>query len=153
GGPAIGAAGSQTYPFAASNGLISFVAWTDTREATSENAVYGTRIDGDGNVLDPFGVRLGNRHLDGGMWNGDSVVVAIGTTFVFLTPNLAITTRTLDLPSAYRFAAAGAGADARALFLSGSDAAIVGGRGDVLAQAKTSPWYGRIACAAGEGFL
>jgi hypothetical protein len=47
-------------PAIAGDGVQSFVVWNDERDRTT-NAVYGARLDANGNLLDPIGVRLLDR--------------------------------------------------------------------------------------------
>ena len=54
------AASSQSEPAVTSNGTDSLVVWADLRNDSFEaRDVYGARVDGDGNVLDPAGIHLG----------------------------------------------------------------------------------------------
>jgi hypothetical protein len=154
-GELAGAAGDQTNPRIATNGSISLLAWDDTRENAS-NVVYGTRLDADGNALDPLGVRLGAGRLKGVLWNGDAFVVVIDTTLVLVTPDLAITNRQLTLPTGnWFYATAGSGASGRLLFLSGTgDIAIVDGRGNLIVTKKIeNSFFGVTACATDDRFL
>lgn len=154
-GELAGAAGEQTNPRLASNGNISLLAWDDTRENAS-NIVYGTRLDADGNALDPLGVRLGAGHLKGVMWNGEAFVVIIDTTFVFVRPDLGITTLQPTLPTGnWFFAAAGSGSSGRVLFLSGTgEIAILDGRGNLIVHKKIENSFPTIAaCATENRFL
>src|SRR4051812_17794190 len=53
------APGSQTLPAVASNGREYLVAWTHSRsEAGLASDIIGTRIDGNGRVLDVTGLRI-----------------------------------------------------------------------------------------------
>ena len=54
--PIVIANGAQWRPSAASNGTDYFVVWEDHRDGGS--AIYGTRVEADGYVLDPAGVLL-----------------------------------------------------------------------------------------------
>src|SRR5205809_7305583 len=128
----IPAAGSQSNPRIATNGDVALVAWVDTREGVP--AIYGARLDAAGNVLDPFGVRLSNGStLSAVAWSSESFVLLGGTSFTFVSPDLAtITTRQLPIPSPSTFKAVTTGADPRFLFFEeGGRAAVIDARGDV----------------------
>ncbi len=51
------AIGDQTSPHLATNDTISFVVWYDRRSGTTYD-IYGSRIDGSGNILDPAGILI-----------------------------------------------------------------------------------------------
>jgi hypothetical protein len=159
GGVLTRAAGFQTTPRLATNGEMTFVAWDDQREGGY--AVYGTRLDAEGNVLDPAGVRIGNYLVRAVAWNGESFVVVMENQIAFVSPDLTITTRSLGLPSTYRFAAATSvsGPDVRFLFVSAPGdqpavAAIFDGRGELIATKTIGSGTGFwIAGGTNDGFL
>ena len=166
-GPVTAAPSQQQYARAASNGEVALVVWTDTRKGRP--MLYGTRVDAGGNVLDPFGVALGEIPFAvtayGVAWNGDNFVVVLGSTLIFVTPEMTIAGRkTLGLPSTYQLAATTTGPDLRFLFLEPNRAtgngAVVDGEGRVVANKAlwtntVSTYIGVISLAAGNdsGFL
>src|SRR5215218_1394339 len=67
------AAESQVKPRLATNGDIALVAWADRRNGNW--AIYASRVDTAGNILDPLGVRItGGYELYAVVWNGESFV-------------------------------------------------------------------------------
>ena len=153
-----GAAGRQFDPRVATNGDIALVVWADMREGNW--AIYGSRVDPGGNVLDPLGVRIVDGfYLDAVAWNGESFVVVVLTTVAFVSPDLTtITIRQLDLPrNTYRFVAMTTGTDVRFLFMafSSGNAAIVNSHGDVIDRTViwTVPGFGWVGGANETSFL
>ncbi|MBN1695018.1 T9SS type A sorting domain-containing protein [candidate division WOR-3 bacterium] len=51
------AAGDQSYPAIATDDTTAFVVWSDRRSGTAYD-IYGSRIDEDGNILDPAGILI-----------------------------------------------------------------------------------------------
>ena len=153
------AAGTQYFPKVATNGDISVVAWEDDRQG--RNTVYAARVDGNGNVLDPFGVRIGDAFQEVGalVWNGTAFVAILGHTFVFITPDMSVTSKTSNTLNDYELAAVTTGSDPRFLFVkrdSAGSAAIVDGDGNVLSQKPTSPGNWLVSWVGGgshDGFL
>ena len=144
----IPAAGSQSNPRIATNGDLALVAWVDTREGVP--AIYGARLDAAGNVLDPFGVRLSNGStLSAVAWSGESFVLLAGTSFTFVSPDLAtITTRQLPIPAPSTFKAMTTGADPRFLFFEeGGRAAVIDARGDVVVEEQLEAANGGLVIA------
>jgi hypothetical protein len=75
------APGVQSLPAVATNGKDFFVSWTDER--FGDRDIFGTRVDGEGRVLDPGGIAVyPTRYRDqvsDVVWNGSSYIVAFAT--------------------------------------------------------------------------
>lgn len=74
------AARDQRYPAVAASGREFLVVWEDYRENLSGSAldIYGSRVDGDGKVSDPNGIKL-NWHS---LLNGRPVLASNGTNYL-----------------------------------------------------------------------
>jgi len=159
-----GAAQSQMAPFVATNGEIGFVAWVDQRDGAY--ATYAARIDAGGNVLDPLGVRIATNAAPNAVaWNGESFVVVLGQTLVFVAPDMTVTaTKTVSLGPLTSFAATTSGPDPRFLYIqsnfgSGITTLVVDAHGNADGQphalANPAGWFNGVAVAGGSdgGFL
>ena len=69
-----GAPGNQSDAMIASNGDQFLAVWPDGRDRHAQVS-YAARIDADGTLLDPTGIRIPMPNLFGVLWTGDSYVV------------------------------------------------------------------------------
>jgi hypothetical protein len=157
------AAGVQSHARVGTNGDIALIAWQDLRQ--SPPAIYASRLDANGNPLDPLGVRIGDSVAGGGpdavIWNGEWFIVVAGQTLIFVAPDMTVRDRkSLPLDSTFNFAAATTGPDVRLLFLlstrDAGSAAVVDSRGAIASSTKvwtntTSARMGVQIGAAGNG--
>ncbi len=71
------AAGEQASPRIATDGTTAFVVWSDRRNGTSYD-IYGSRVDEDGNLLDPAAIFIGH----GGSFDAYPNVAFDGTNYL-----------------------------------------------------------------------
>src|SRR5258707_6307113 len=122
------AAGNQQTLAVASNGQIAFAVWFDQRRGATD--LYGSRIDAGGVPLDPLGILIATGATGGDVfWNGTAFVViaerGIETTFSFVTPEGAITSRKSKQIVNQLTATMGTGSDTRILFVGDGVAMIL----------------------------
>jgi hypothetical protein len=135
---------AQSYPVVASNGSMSFVAWSDMR--SSSRFALGTRLAPDGTPLDPRGITIPEIGLPETVtWTGDAFAVIgktiTGRAVVFVGPDASVSAPlALDLPAQYWFAAvSSSGQNARLLYLRSDANATLNGqilspRGELLVK-------------------
>jgi hypothetical protein len=122
----------QHAPKVATNGDIALAAWQDGRD----QAIFAARVDAAGRILDPAGVEIlnGGPFLQAVIWNGESFIIVMGRTLAFVTPDMHVTLRQVDLDGQYVFVAATTGSDVRLLYrgIDGKRGAILDRNGRVL---------------------
>lgn len=139
-------------PLMATNGRdVALVVWQDMREGSP--AIYATRLNVAGQVLDPFAVRVGSGSpLSTVVWNGGSFAVIAGTTLALVAPDRPlVVTKSLDLPPNSRFIAATKGLDPRFLFFEPQGtAAIMDSQGNRIAEIQLDAARGGLVLAGGN---
>jgi hypothetical protein len=153
--PVITAATFDQYaPQIATNGDISLAVWSDYRDGVFVRTEV-SRIAADGAPLDPFGIEIASTSdFKAVVWNGSAFVVVFSKSFVFVTPNLTITTKSiLRMPEGATFAAVTPGADPRFLFLKAGSALVVDGAANIVSTVPAD-WGDKFVAGASEsGFL
>jgi len=123
------AAADQHVRGVASSDQIALAIWDDGRSGVGN--LYATRIDANGNVLDPSGILIPQAAgARGVIWNGNAFVI-ISSDLIFVAPDGTILKRK-PLSTTQFMARSGSGAGVRMLFVSGTHGIILDGNGDVV---------------------
>jgi hypothetical protein len=148
------AAGDQVLPQLAWNGTIGLAAWTDSRDP--ENPLgngFATRLDADGNALDPLGINLGDGYPRAVAWDGGEFVVIEDDAFVFVSAEGAVLGRkAIDRQPVPRFGAVTTEGPLRVLFLAADGVRIYDARGELAAVGRGEPTNSAVA-SRGREFL